>query len=97
MRKLVDEYEQQSEEFSIHRLATNTVYDVIRRSNSSLSRRPKRLLEDSIDRILDIMRDDAEDAEESEHVEGDFQGIEENVVRFSLCHSRHRKTACYVS
>ena len=52
----------------------STVYDYIQRSNSSLKRRPKRQLEDSIDRVIDVIREDEESGEEDEmaELEGDF-------------------------
>ncbi|KAK3951048.1 P-loop containing nucleoside triphosphate hydrolase protein [Pseudoneurospora amorphoporcata] len=40
-------------------LSVSFVYDSIKRSNSSLARRNKKLLEDSIERVLDIRREEA--------------------------------------
>lgn len=40
-------------------LSVSSVYDSIKRSNSSLARRNKKLLEDSIERVLDIRREEA--------------------------------------
>ncbi|KAI5291180.1 hypothetical protein KEM52_000232 [Ascosphaera acerosa] len=48
-------------------LAPSVLYDHIKRSNSSLNRRPKRALEDSIERVLDVVK---ADAQEEEHGEG---------------------------
>lgn len=42
------------------------VYDQIRGSNSSLNRRPKKLLEDSLERVLDTIRGDQEDDNDSD-------------------------------
>lgn len=72
--KLVDE--QQSEGADL-RLTVPTIYDRIKRSNSSLNRRSKKLLEDSIERVLDVVKADALYDEESESVEGDFEGLED--------------------
>jgi ribosome biogenesis ATPase len=49
------------------------VYDSIKGSNSSLKRRPKKLLEDSIERVLQVLREELEDSEAS--MDGDFDGI----------------------
>lgn len=61
-----------------------------------MSRRPKRLLEDSIDRVLEVMRNDAADAGESDHIEGDFEGMEEDLVSFLLGYSWSTRKACFV-
>ena len=54
----------------------STVYDKIKRSNSSLSRRAKKLLEDSIARVLEVLKQDAANGDEVGSMEGDFDGIE---------------------
>lgn len=51
------------------------VYDSIKRSNSSLKRRSKKLLEDSIERVLLVLKEELDD---SGSLEGDFEGIEES-------------------
>ena len=51
------------------RLATANVYEAIQRSNSSLKRQKKRLLEISIERVLDFRKEEArtnDDAGDSE-------------------------------
>lgn len=58
------------------RLTISDVYETIKRSNSSLKRRSKKLLEDSIDRVLRVLEEERDD---SESVDGDFMGIEEPV------------------
>ena len=45
------------------------VYDEIKRSNSSLNRKPKKILEDSIERVLETMR---QDTAQSDSEEGDL-------------------------
>jgi ribosome biogenesis ATPase len=50
------------------------VYDNIKHSNSSLKRRSKRLLEDSIERVLLVLKEEQDD---SDSLAGDFDGIEE--------------------
>ncbi|KAK5946401.1 Ribosome biogenesis ATPase rix7 [Knufia obscura] len=67
VRKIIDERAQYSDNAS--RLSFAQVYDDIRGSNSSLNRRPKKSLEDSIERVLDSIRgdevnDNEEDGEE---------------------------------
>ncbi|KAI5301998.1 hypothetical protein KEM55_001364, partial [Ascosphaera atra] len=76
VRKYVEE--QQNAGVSL-RLTTPVIYDYIKRSNSSLGRRTKKVLEDSIDRVLDVVKPDLEN-EESDSVEGDFEGLEETTV-----------------
>ncbi|KAL1956977.1 hypothetical protein VTO42DRAFT_6466 [Malbranchea cinnamomea] len=67
VRKLVDD-----QQFEGQRLSVMLVYDRIKRSNSSLNRKPKKLLEDSIERVLAVIKDDED---ESESIEGDFEGL----------------------
>ncbi|KAJ9646292.1 Ribosome biogenesis ATPase rix7 [Knufia peltigerae] len=59
VRKILDERSQYGD--SDTRLSFSTIYDDIKRSNSSLNRKPKKLLEDSIERVLDTMQQDAKD------------------------------------
>ena len=54
----------------------STVYDKIKRSNSSLSRRTKKLLEDSIGRVLEVLKQDAVNGDEVGSLESDIDGIE---------------------
>jgi ribosome biogenesis ATPase len=56
------------------RLTISIVYDHIKRSNSSLKRRSKKLLEDSIDRVLRVLKEEQDD---SESLDGDYEGIDE--------------------
>ena len=60
------------------RLSVSAVYDGIKRSNSSLNRKPKKLLEDSIDRVLEAVKSDAldDDNDDDDSIEGDFEGLE---------------------
>ena len=54
VRKIIDEHAQYGNtEF---RVSFPTVYDEIKRSNSSLNRKPKKLLEDSIERVIQLLR-----------------------------------------
>lgn len=68
MRKLIDD-----QQFEGERLSVFLVYDRIKRSNSSLNRRSKKMLEESIERVLDVIKGDED---ESESIEGDFEGLE---------------------
>jgi ribosome biogenesis ATPase len=70
VRKLADEQAENGGK----RLTVSSVYDSIKRSNSSLKRRSKKLLEDSIERVLLVLKEERDD---SESFEGDFDGIEE--------------------
>jgi ribosome biogenesis ATPase len=70
--KLADE--QAALQNSRKRLTISIVYDSIKHSNSSLRRRSKKQLEDSIERVLMVLKEDQND---SESLDGDFEGIEE--------------------
>ncbi|KAJ5549806.1 hypothetical protein N7535_002252 [Penicillium sp. DV-2018c] len=72
VRKIIDD---QSETGRL-RLSVSTIYETIKKSNSSLNRKPKRLIEDSLERVLEVIKADmGEDDEDS--MEGDFEGLEE--------------------
>jgi ribosome biogenesis ATPase len=90
VRKIVDE--QQTEGGRL-RLSTHGIYETIRRSNSSLNRKPKKLLEDSIERVLEVFQSDILGDEESDSVNGDFDGLEEEkqAVVVRLSHSPGKK------
>ncbi|PGH15824.1 hypothetical protein AJ79_02205 [Helicocarpus griseus UAMH5409] len=77
VRKIADDLELEGERA---RLTTSLVYDRIRRSNSSLNRRGKKLLEDSIERVLEVIKADAHGDDESDTMEGDFEGLEEKNI-----------------
>ena len=70
VRKLADDQQQTSK-----RLTVSTVYDWIKHSNSSLKRRPKKQLEGAIERVLDVLK--SEELDDSDSLEGDFEGIED--------------------
>lgn len=72
MRKTIDE---KSENGRV-RLSVPAIYDSIKRSNSSLNRKPKKLLEDSIERVLDVMKSDLL-GDEEESIDGNFDGLED--------------------
>jgi ribosome biogenesis ATPase len=72
VRKLADEQAQL--ESGGKRLTITIVYDYIKRSNSSLKRRSKKLLEDSIDRVLRVVKEEQDD---SESIDGDFEGVDD--------------------
>ena len=81
VRKILDEQDVSPRSSSAYKL-----YDSIKRSNSSLGRKPKRQLEDSIDRVLAVMQEDQEDSEEElGSMEGDFPDAEsENTSRNAM-------------
>ncbi|KAB8222143.1 P-loop containing nucleoside triphosphate hydrolase protein [Aspergillus novoparasiticus] len=62
------------------RLSVSTIYDSIKRSNSSLNRKPKRILEDSIERVVEVIKTDLLGEDEDESVNGDFEGLEEQQL-----------------
>lgn len=72
MRKIIDD---QGDDGRI-RLSVPSIYETIKKSNSSLNRKPKRLIEDSLERVLEVVKADMGDDDE-DSVEGDFEGLEE--------------------
>jgi ribosome biogenesis ATPase len=74
VRKLQDE----NGRFAGKRLTTSAVYDSIKNSNSSLKRRSKKLLEDCIDRVLRVIKEEEQELDDDESLDGEFEGIEEN-------------------
>lgn len=68
-RKYLDETNE-----SALKLRISTVYDYIQKSNSSLKRRPKKQLEDSIERVIDVIREDesGDEGDQVVEVERDF-------------------------
>ncbi|KAJ9144814.1 AAA-domain-containing protein [Coniochaeta hoffmannii] len=62
------------------RLSVSAVYDAIKRSNSSLARRKKRELEDSIERVLSQRNEDLKEFAEEEEGEED-EGEEEREIK----------------
>jgi ribosome biogenesis ATPase len=73
VRKIIDD---QGENERI-RLSVSAIYDTIKRSNSSLNRKPKRILEDSIERVVEVVKSDVLGEDEEDSVNGDFDGLEE--------------------
>lgn len=67
------------------RLSVPVIYDQIKKSNSSLNRKPKKLLEDSVERVLEVVKSDALGDDEEDSVEGDFEGLEETPA--TVCNS----------
>lgn len=73
VRKIVDD---QSEQDKI-RLSVPVIYETIKKSNSNLNRKPKRILEDSIERVVEVIKTDVLGEDDNDSVEGDFEGLEE--------------------
>lgn len=75
------------------RLTISAVYDYIQRSNSSLKRQKKRLLEDSIERVLDVRRKEAkQDRDSDEELERELQAEEDSAKR-----AREEKAASLIN
>ncbi|EXJ85903.1 hypothetical protein A1O1_06272 [Capronia coronata CBS 617.96] len=66
VRAIIDERTQYGDpDATSSSLSFATVYDAIKASNSSLNRKPKKILEDSIERVLETIQQDAQvDSEE---------------------------------
>ena len=75
MRKLADE-QAQYDDGQRTRITVPAVYERIKRSNSSLNRKSKKLLEDSIERVLSVMKDEDGSSDDLGSIEGEFDGIE---------------------
>ncbi|KAJ5112190.1 hypothetical protein N7532_000235 [Penicillium argentinense] len=73
VRKIIDD---QPDEARI-RLSVPAIYEQLKKSNSSLNRKPKKLLEDSLERVLEVVKSDVLGDDEDDTVEGDFEGLEE--------------------
>lgn len=59
------------------KIKPHSIYDHIKNSNSSLKRRPKKQLEDSIDRVLLVIQEDESGEDEMDEIEGDFANGDE--------------------
>ncbi|KAK5012197.1 Ribosome biogenesis ATPase rix7, partial [Cryomyces antarcticus] len=71
VRKIVDDASETNQ-----RVTVDSVYDTIKHSTSSLNRKPKKLLEDSIERVLAVVEEEASDEEELGPMEGEFKGAD---------------------
>lgn len=72
----MDEHEQYSDGEPL-RLSVHTVYEKIKRSNSSLNRKSKKILENSIERVLAALKEESvSDDDDIGAFEGDFGGLE---------------------
>ena len=60
----------------IQRLSTSAVYEKIKRSNSSLNRKSKKLLESSIERVLELLKEEATSTDDVDSVEGNLDSAE---------------------
>ncbi|KAF1964114.1 AAA-domain-containing protein [Bimuria novae-zelandiae CBS 107.79] len=67
VRKFID-----SSSESPLKIKSHAIYDHIKNSNSSLKRRSKKQLEDSIERVLLVIQEDESGEDEMDEVEGDF-------------------------
>lgn len=61
-----------------------TVYEKIKKSNSSLNRKSKRLLEDSIERVVAVLKEEAASDDEVGSIDGNFDGIESIETLFQV-------------
>jgi len=75
VRKLADE-QTQYDDGRRTRLSVLAVYEKIKRSNSSLNRKSKKLLEDSIERVLDVLKEEDGSSDDLGSFDGEFDGVE---------------------
>ena len=74
VRKLADDFELKNDGHSLP-LSVNEIYESIKRSNSSLARKNKRLLESSIGRVIEVLEDDVV-GDGTEPIDFDLDGPE---------------------
>ncbi|KAL4975466.1 P-loop containing nucleoside triphosphate hydrolase protein [Aspergillus desertorum] len=79
VRKIIDDQAENAQ----FRLSVTMIYDSIKRSNSSLNRKPKRILEDSIERVVEVIKTDILGEDENDAVDGDFAGLDEQSLQES--------------
>lgn len=85
VRKLVDD-QARSGDNRPQKLSVPSVYDKIKKSNSSLNRKSKRLLEDSIERVLEVLKQEAGGAGSDDEVgsmDGSLDGFDIDSVSAS--------------
>lgn len=75
VRKLADEQAQYGDRVN-QRLSVPAVYDKIKKSNSSLNRKTKRILEDSIERVLEVLKEETASDDDVGSINGNYDGIE---------------------
>ncbi|KAI9734827.1 MAG: hypothetical protein M1834_001905 [Cirrosporium novae-zelandiae] len=78
IRKLVDEQDDLKDPNV--RLTVAVAYDWIKQSNSRLGRVRKNQLEDSIERVIAVIKEDSKDNDDSGSIDGDFEGIEDQHI-----------------
>ncbi|KAH7055677.1 P-loop containing nucleoside triphosphate hydrolase protein [Macrophomina phaseolina] len=95
IRKLIDDQPGDNPDLSVY-----TVSDWIKRSNSSLARRPRKALEDSIERVLEVIKEDeASGDEEMAPIDADLDGNQaehmsaENAMNVALRGNLAKQTA----
>jgi ribosome biogenesis ATPase len=77
--QVVRKYE---DEFHSSKLTIRGIYEFIQRSNSSLKRQKKRILEDSIERVIDVRREECKVEKDSdEELEREIQAQESRTKR----------------
>lgn len=66
VKKLDEERNQTKDRKKRPKLSVDSVYESIKKSNSSLSRQKRKPLEDAIERVLEFHKQEASDSEDSE-------------------------------
>lgn len=97
VRKLADDQAQYDD--GVHKkLSVPAVYDKIKRSNSSLNRKTKRILEDSIERVLGVLKEEATSDDEVVSIDGNFDGIEnfETSTQVNLFNLKRRPRSAFL-
>ncbi len=75
-------------------MTVTAVYDRIKRSNSSLNRKSKRLLEDSIERVIAVVKEVARAGDEEEDTDAEIDDEIEALDGFASAEEREGKEVC---
>ncbi|CAN8103381.1 unnamed protein product [Discula destructiva] len=94
VRKYEDEITDNGTSKAPKKITISAVYEYIQRSNSSLKRQKKRPLEDALERVLDIRREEAKaDRDTDEELELELQAQAAAAAAASAKRAREDKTA----
>ena len=78
VRKLVDDDGQYQNRHQ--KLSVPNVYERIKKSNSSLNRKSKKLLEDSIERVIEVLKsENLNNSDDANSVDGDFGDVDSGI------------------
>ena len=88
VRKFEDEHERDTGGSKPPRFTVSAVYDWIKRSNSSLARQKKRPLEDSIERVLRLRKEERVEDDEEAALEDATPAPTESSPKPKVCETK---------